>query len=151
MKAEANIPQLDWFIFIWSSLILYWCSENYKYIFHSVSCTHTDSLAFREFVYIHVLCIRFAKRTLFDLGGLLSPRLSVFCTFGYRNHFCLISTQTNFCFLFCFIFIALYRLLKNTLWEIIAYKLLDRLRAFLFLIVLNQSNWIVPRLKRNHS
>ena len=85
----------DWFIFIWFSLIVYWCRDNYNYIFHSVSCTYTDILAFRK----HVLCIRFAKHTLFDLGALLSPRLSVFCTFAYLNLFCLIYVAWSASFL----------------------------------------------------
>ena len=111
LRFKRGTIQLDWFIFIWFSLIVNRCRDNYKYIIHSVSCTHTDSLAF----HVHVLCIRFAKHTLFDLGASLSPRLSVFCTFSYLNLFCSISTQTNFCCPVCFIFTAIYCLLKNTL------------------------------------
>ena len=111
LRFKRGTIQLDWFIFIWFSLIVYWCRYNYNYIFYSVSCTHTYSLAFR----INVVCIRFAKHTLFYFGALLFQLLSVFCTFAYLNHFCLISTQINFCCLVCFIFIAIYCLLKNTL------------------------------------
>ena len=104
LRFKRGTVQLDLFIFIWFSLIVYWCREKFN-------CTYTDSSVFR----IDVLCIRFAKHTIFDLGALLSPRLSVFGTFAYLNHFCLISTQTNLCCLVCFIFIEIHRLLKNSL------------------------------------
>ena len=103
--------QLDWFIFIWFSLIVYCKLVLRELQYFIVYLVHT--LTVWPYVYMFYVFV-LPNMYLFDLGALLSPRLSVFCTFAYMNNFC-----WSVSFLFQF-----NRLLKNTLRYTIAYNFL---------------------------
>ena len=87
-------------------------------IYFIVYLVHT--LTVWPFVYMFYVFV--LPNILFSTSALNYPRripaavCFLYVCAPYLNHFCLISTQTNFCcLLVCFIFTAINRLLKKTL------------------------------------